>query len=199
MSTNPPGRKMPFKDRRAAAGAKTTGGSLKNLKGMLGRPMKLQMHEGRLQMVLVERRRAPAADQPLLLSQVCAELRALLLAQEAAATQTMRHLVLVHDTLGSRGWPAVGALKGSVLRRALVQAEMLASVESSPALETVIEQLRPLADAAHQREGSGSRQQEFAAGDSLEVSESTYAEFEKMERSWIGTIPSQLTPLDRDN
>lgn len=198
MPTNPPIRKMPLKDRRAAPGAKAGGGPLKQLKSALGRPIGLEWQGSQVHVVLVERRSAPPTDLSLSPSRLCDDLRALLLAQEAAATQTMRHLVLVHDALSSAGWPGVQALSGSVLRKALVQAEMLASVEPSPALETIIEQLRPLTDAADKREESESRLQDFKIGESLEVSESTFAEFENLERSWVGTIPSRLTRLDRD-
>jgi hypothetical protein len=199
MSTSPPTRKMPLKDRRAAPGAKSTGGSLQHLKSLLGRPLGLQRQGGQVQVVLVERRSPPSADPPTSPPQLCAELRALLLAQEATATQTMRHMVLVHDALESKGWPGVQALSGPVLRRALLQAEMLASVESSSALETIIEQLRLLTDVADQREESELRLQDFKVGDTVEVSESTFAEFETLERSWIGTVPSRLTRLDRDD
>jgi hypothetical protein len=193
MSNDPPSRKMPPKDRRAPPGAKTKAGSLRHLKGLLGRPMVLQRQGGRLQVALVERRRAPSPDQPPPLSQVCAELRALLLAQDAVATQTMRHLVLVHDALGSQGWPAVKALSRSIQRKALVQAEMLASVEPLPALDAIIEQLRLLAGSADKTEASAARPHDFEVGQTLEVSETTYAEYEDMERGWTGTVPSMLT------
>ena len=199
MSTKPPTRKIPLKDRRAAPGTKAAAGSLNQLKGILGRPLGLQRQGSQIQVVLVERRSATPADQPPSLAQHCDELRARLLAQEAPAAQIMRHLVLVHDALASKGWPGLRALSGSVLRKALVQAEMLASVEPSPALEAIIEQLRPLLDAADKIEESESRLQDFKLGETLEVSESTYAEFEDMERSWIGTVPSRLTQSDRDN
>ena len=199
MSTRPPTRKMPLKDRRTASDAKTTGGSLQHLKGLLGRPIGLQRKGNQVHVVLVERRSAPSVGQPPSRSQLCDELRALVLAQEATATQTMRHLVLVHDALESTGWPGVQALPGPSLRRALVQAEMLASVEPSPALEVIIERLRPLTEVVDQREESESRLQDFRVGESVEVSESTFAEFETLERSWVGTVPSRLKQSDGDD
>lgn len=199
MPTHPPTRKMPLKDRRAAPGTKSAGASLNQLKGALGRPLGLQRQGGQLHVVLVERRSATPVDQPPSLPQLCAELRARLLTEDVPAAQVMRHLVKVHDALGSKGWPGVRALSGSVLRKALMQAEMLASMEPSPALETIIEQLRPLTDAADLRDESESRLQDFRVGENLEVSESTYAEFEDMERGWIGTVPSKLTQVDRDS
>ena len=150
-------------------------------------------------MVLVERRSATPADQALSLPQLCDELRAIVLAQEATATQTMRHLVLVHDALRSSGWPGLQELSSTVLRRALVQAEMLASVEPSVALATVIDQLKSLTDTADKREESEARLQDFKLGETLEVSESTFAEFENLERSWVGTVPSALAKLKHDD
>ena len=84
MSTSPPTRKgprrVPVKDRRGAPGAKGTTGSLRRLKGLLGRPLGLERRGGRLRVVLIDRRRASPADQPPSLSQLRAELRARLLA-----------------------------------------------------------------------------------------------------------------------
>ena len=199
MSNNPPTRKMPLKDRRAAPGAKPAGGPLNQLKGLLGRPIGLQRQGSQLNVVLVERRSPLRADEAPSLTQLCAELRVRLLAEEVPSAQVMRHLVQVHDALGSKGWPGVRALSGEVLRKALVQAEMLASMDPSSTLDMVIEQLRPLAEAAEQRDESESRLQDFKVGESLEVSESTFAEFEDMERSWIGTVPARLTRVDRDS
>lgn len=199
MPTDPSIPKRPLKDRRVAPGAKTSAESLKQLKGALGRPLGLKFQDGQVRVVLVERRSATPADQALSLPQLCDELRAIVLAQEATATQTMRHLVLVHDALRSSGWPGLQELSSTVLRRALVQAEMLASVEPSVALATVIDQLKSLTDSADKREESEARLQDFKLGETLEVSESTFAEFENLERSWVGTVPSALAKLKHDD
>ena len=200
MSTSPPTRngprKMPVKDRRAAPGAK---GSLRQLKGLLGRPLGLEWRGGQLHVVLIDRRRASPADQPPSLSQLRAELRARLLAHEHDHTaQVMRHLVFVHDVLGRKGWPGAGALPGQVLGKALVQAEMLASEEPSPSLAMIVERLRLLQVAANLREERETRPKDFEIGERLEVSESTYEEFQEMERSWVGTLPPGLVRPDRD-
>ena len=203
MSTSPPTRKgprrVPVKDRRAAPGAKGTTGSLRRLKGLLGRPLGLERRGGRLRVVLIDRRRASPADQPPSLSQLRAELRARLLAHEHDCTaRVMRHLVFVHDELGRKGWPGVAALPGQVLGKALMQAEMLASQEPSPSLAEIVERLRLLKVAADLREERETRPKDFAMSERLEVSESTYEEVQEMERSWVGTLPPGLVRADRD-
>jgi len=40
--------------------------------------------------------------------------------------------------------------------------------------------------------------QDFKVGKNLDVSESTHAEFEELERSWGGTVPSGLGPPERE-
>jgi len=158
-------RQMPLKDRRAPAGK---GGPLRKLKGLLGRPLGIEKRDGKLQVVLTERRRRRPADEPPSLSQLCAELSARLLAHEHSEVQTMRHLVL--------------------------QAEALAAEEPSPHMDMLLEGLRPLQVAADLRDQRDSRMQDFRVGDNLEVSESDYAEFEDCETNWSGTIPVGLVP-----
>ena len=106
MASSSPSRKgsrqMPLKDRRAAPDGKG-GGSLRKLKGLLGRPIGLERRDGKLHVVLTERRRQRPADEPPSLSQLCAELSARLLAHETSEVQTMRHLILVHDALERTG------------------------------------------------------------------------------------------------
>jgi hypothetical protein len=63
----------------------------------------------------------------------------------------------------------------------------------------IVDQLRSLTDTADKREESEARLQDFKLGETLEVSESSFAEFESLERSWVGTIPSALTKLNRDD
>ena len=203
MSTSPPTRKesrrTPVKDRRSGSGVKGTTGSLRRLKGLLGRPLGLERRDGRLHVVLVDRRRASPDDQSLSLPQLRAELRARLLAQGHDQTaHVMRHLVFVHDELGRKGWTGIEALPSQVLGKALVQAEMLASEEPSPSLAMLVERLRSLKLAADLREERKSRSKDLEAGGRIEVSSSTYEEFEAMERSWGGTLPLALVRPDRD-
>lgn len=189
-------RQMPLKDRRAPAGK---GGPLRKLKGLLGRPLGIEKRDGKLQVVLTERRRRRPADEPPSLSQLCAELSARLLAHEHSEVQTMRHLVLVHDALDRRGWIALEGMSALVLAKAIEQAESLAAEEPSPHMDMLLEGLRPLHVAADLRDQRDSRMQDFRVGDNLQVSESDFAEFEDCETSWSGTVPVGLVPRpDRD-
>jgi hypothetical protein len=191
-------RQMPLKDRRAPAG--DGGGSLRKLKGLLKRPIALERREGKLHVVLAERRRQRPADEPPSLSQLCAELSARLLAHEHSEVQTMRHLILVHDALDRRGWSALEGMSSLVLAKAIEQAEALAAEEPSPHMDMLIEGLRPLHTAADLRDQRESRLQDFRVGDNLEVSESDYADFEDVETNWAGTVPAGLVPKgERDD
>ena len=203
MSTSPSprkqSRKAPVKDRRSGQDVKGTTVSLRRLKGLLSRPLGLEQRDGHLHVVLVDRRRSAPDDQPLSLPQLCTELRARLLIHGHDHTaHVMRHLVFVHDELGRKGWTAVEALPSQVLGKALVQAEMLASEEPSPSLAMLVERLRSIKVAADLREEHKSRSKEIEAGGRIEVSASTYEEFEETERSWVGTRPLALAPPGRD-
>jgi hypothetical protein len=188
-------RQMPLKDRRSPEGKS---GPLRKLKGLLGRPLGIERREGKLQVVLTERRRQRPADEPPSLSQLCAELSARLLAHEHTEVQTMRHLVLVHDALERRGWTALESMSALVLAKAIEQAEQLAAEEPSPHMDMLLEGLRPLHIAADLRDMRDSRMQDFRVGDNLEVSESDYAEFEDCETNWAGTMPVGLVPPQRE-
>ena len=196
MASSSPGRKgsrqMPLKDRRAAPDGKA--GSLRKLKGLLARPLSLERRDGKLRVVLTERRRQRPADEPPSLSHLCAELSARLLAHETSEVQTMRHLILVHDALERRGWTALESMSALVLVKAIEQAEALAAEEPSPHMDMLIEGLRPLHVAADLRDQRESRLQDFRVGDNLEVSESDFADFEEVETGWTGTVPAGLVP-----
>jgi hypothetical protein len=199
MPTNPPTRKMSAKDRRAAPGTNGTNDTVRRLKGALARPLRLQRRDGRLRVVLVERRRALRADETPSLEHLRSELSARLLAHRPdPAARALRELAHVHDAMGRKGWPGVAVLPAPVLVAALAQAQALASKEPSAALRDFIERLRPLQRAAEQRDARESRLQDFKVGQSLDVSESTHAEFEELERSWSGTVPSALDPPERE-
>lgn len=142
---------------------------------------------------LVDRQRAPASDRPPSLAQLCAELQARLLAHEGdAGAIVMRHLVLVHDALGHKGWPGVESLPRKVLGMTLLEAEMMAAHEPSPLLKIVIERLCAIKFAAEVREERAADRRDWAATDIPEVSEGTHEEYDRMERSWIGTVPADL-------
>lgn len=135
-------------DRRAPASAKGLDVTLRKLKGALGRPLALQNREGRLHVVLVDRRRAPR-DAPPSLDQIRADLRTRLLVQQhEKAVQVLRPLVVVHEELRNGEWAAVGKLPPEVVSKALQQALMLQREDPSPALGMVIERLRIFKAAA---------------------------------------------------
>lgn len=187
----------PRKERRTNGGAT---GSLRKLKGLLVRPIGIERRDGRVQIVLKERRRTrPAADhhEPVATAtprELCAELSARLLAYEAdQAVRTMRHLMFVHDVLDRKGWTGVSAMSGHVLTEALDQLEMLAAEEPSPAIDALIEQMRPLQRAAELRDERDARLgNRFEVGEQVVVSESDFAEFETVERDWNSTVPAGL-------
>lgn len=195
MTTRPsrtPGRhKQPRIDRRAAP---DNAGSLQRLRGLLVRPLRLEQRGGRWRLVLVERRSAPRGDGAPSLSQLRAELRARLVAYRIDHSgRVMRHVAFVRDELGRRGWAGAEALPAAVLARALVQAEMLASSDPSPAMALLTDRLRWMATAAQLREERIARQRAGGQRASIEVSETTHEEFSEVERSWVGDAP----PPDR--
>lgn len=135
-------------DRRAPASAKGLDVTLSRLKGALNRPLALQNREGRLHVVLVDRRRA-ARDAPPSLEQIRADLRTRLLVQpNEQAVQVLRPLVVVHEELRHRDWAGVGKLPADVLGKALEQALMLQCDDPSAPLGVVIERLRLFKAAA---------------------------------------------------
>lgn len=203
MPTTPPKRKGPGAprdpDRRAPADANGHTGPLRRLKGVLGRPLGLERRDGQLHVVLAERRSAAPPDPRPSPAKLCEELGARLLTHDPQhVAKAMNQLMLVHEALAGKGWPGVAALPGRVLTDALAQAETLASEESSLPLETFIEGLRPLQGAADLRDERDSRLQDFRIGETVEVSESSYAEFDRLEQSWVGTTPSDLPRPDHD-
>jgi hypothetical protein len=136
------------------------------------------------------------------------ELSALLLDLDEGHAVTWRHLVVVHDELGARGWPGVEALPARVLRKARIQAEMLASREPSQLLADFVERLQLVEIAAAVRDGeepmaaepARQPEEELAAmSQFVEVSDTSFEEYELMERSWVGTVPSGLGKPGREN
>ena len=127
------------------------------------------------------------------------ELRARLLVHDPA-TQAVRHLYLVYKQLREGGWAGVAALEGVVVRRSLAEAEMLQGDDPSPLLGQVVERLRAisamtevLAEAEAEAEAAAKpvdSSESWAATAIPDVSETSYDEYEQMERSWIGTVPS---------
>jgi len=181
-------RKKPTKDRRAPAGSP---GSIRWLKGLLGRPVALERRGGQIHVVLVDRRRARAPGESLELEPLLDELRVRLLAPDGG--EAMPALASVHDVLGRQGWRGVGALPSPVLRTALAQAEALLRLERSKALETIIDQLRVHGVGAELR-AQRETQPRPAADAGPEVIESTPEEYAAIERAWVDTTSPNPAP-----
>lgn len=201
MSARPPIRKAlaakPDEDDRASP-AKDKRKSLSWVRDVLSRSIGLEQRRNQLHVVLVDQKRGGVGDQPSsLLLQQRAELGARLLLHDPA-TQAVRHLFLVHDELGRTGWAAVEAMSPQVVSRALAEAEMLVSEEASPLMTTIIERLRAQKDASDRRVENAMLLRELEQPPEVpEVYEATHEEYELMERSWIGTVPSGLELTDR--
>ena len=170
-------------------------GSLRWVRNVLGRSMRLEQGRDVATASAAEPRRGAGGEQPLpLLLQQRAELGARLLVHDPA-TQPVRNLFLVHDQLAGLGWAGVETLPLPLVARALTEAKILASDESSPLLTTIIESLQDLLTAAGARstlEASEALEREWELPQCPEVSETNYDEYELMERSWIGTVPAGL-------
>lgn len=196
----------PLTERRAALQGKAGSSPLKQLKGALGRPMKVEWRNGQPHVALVERRRTPLLDRAQ--AHLCAELGALLLTQQADETSNLlRPLVMVHDTLQRRGWDGVGALPPHLLAKAARQSTMLANEDPAPVLKELGERLRKLHAVAVARDDANSQtdsdveEADDADGATtvphhVEVSEGSFDDFERLERNWTRTVPSDLVPLD---
>jgi hypothetical protein len=185
----------PLKERRAGLQGKGAAHPLK-------RPVALEWRDGQPHVVLVERRSGARVGRSQ--ADLCAELRARLLAQGADETsKLLRYLVVVHDTLTRKGWEGVGALPAPVLAKAAMQADMLASEEPSPALTQLAERLRlqhaaAIASALANQKNRTPGDDDANARNRVEVTEASYKEFEDLERSWTRTMPSDLAPLSAE-
>ena len=199
MSTSPKparyGQTKPRKERRAPRGAP---GSTRWLKSLLARPIALERRGAQLHVTLVERRRTPEVIDQQERAQLCDEVRVLLLTRGTDhEVAVLRHLVLVLDVLGTRGWDGVGAMASGVLRKALMQAQLLDAQESAPALSYLIERLRLLQVAAGLREERKRQGGSPIGPDRAEVSEATHEEFEAMQRRWENTVSPTLEPSEK--
>lgn len=128
-------------------------GSLSWLKSLLGRPLRLVRRNGRLHLVLVDRRRPRDQIEAAAAAQIAKELGVRMLAHPNEGTVAgMRHLSAVHDTLVRGGWNAVLDMPAAVLGQAAVQARLLVTEAPSRRLEWFIEQLQAARVAAQVRE-----------------------------------------------
>ena len=194
MSARPPFRSAPQASRAAGPARR---GSLRWVREVLTRALRLERPRGPAEPTYAEH----DPDAPLsLVMQQRAELGARLLVHDPA-TQVVRHLFIVHDELRNGGWPAVEALPAAVIGRAVVEAEILASDEPSPLLATIIDALRRIkasADAIATRKAHDALEAEWEIPKVPEVSDTNFDEYELMERSWAGTVPSGLRAAVRD-
>ncbi|MDQ2926911.1 MAG: hypothetical protein ABI330_19270 [Caldimonas sp.] len=201
MSARPPSRVAP--NTKPPIDEDTTPPAQRSLrwaKDLLTRPIAIEKRHNQLHVVLIEPVRAPGADEPKSLSlQMRDELRARLLVHDPA-TQTVRHLYVVYKELGSNGWGGVEALPPQLLEKAVAEAEMMLNEDTSPLLEKLVARLREAHTAAvtHAAELLEAQPERWEAPAVPEVSETTHEEWELMERSWIGTVPSGLELPERD-
>jgi len=189
----------PVEDRSATPVTPVKHASLRWVRNVLGRSIRLEQRRNQLHVALVDPRREAEADKPLsLLMQQLAELGARLLVHDPA-TQVVRHLFVVHDELLNGGWPSVEALPLKVIDRALTEAEILGSDDPSPLLTTIIDSVRELRIAAEARAAQEALEPEWEMPQVPEVSDTNFDEYELIERSWAGTVPAGLELPSRDN
>jgi hypothetical protein len=193
MSARPPTRPAPRagpgEERSAAPATQDKRGSLRWVRDVLNRTIRLE--QGRNAPAAHPGRSAATETSPSLLIQQRAELGARLLVHDPA-TQPVRNLFIVHDELRTKGWAGVEALPLKVIGRALTEAEILDSHEPSPLLTTILDSLRGLQLAAHERAANEALEREWETLQVPEVSDTNFDEYELMERSWAGTVPAGL-------
>ena len=184
MSAKPPTRQAPT----AAPAAKR--GSLRRVREVLGRSIKLEQRKNQLPVARVDPRGEPEEPMSLLMQQR-AELGARLLVHDTA-TQIVRNLFIVHDELRVNGWTGVENLPVKVIASAENEAEILAVDEPSDVLATIVKALRELKVAAEARAAREALEADWDVPQMPEVSDTNFDEYELMERSWAGTVPAGL-------
>jgi hypothetical protein len=177
------------------------------LRNLWARPVGLQRSGLGVKLVLIDRRRRRLADDPPKLTEIRAELRERLLGHEHAhAARVMRHITLVHDELGSGGWPGVEKLPAQVIGMATVQAEMLASVGPSDAMSHLVERLRICKVAAdvrdervllEKRAARASATVRSEAAETVETAEPAESGLDGQPGAWAGPVPVPV-PVDRN-
>jgi len=186
MSAKPPTRQAPT----AGPAAPAKRGSLRWVRDVLGRSIRLEQRKNQRHVTLVDPR--AAAEEPMsLLMQQRADLGARLLVHDPA-TQIVRNLFIVHDELRANGWPGVENLPLKVISRGLSEAEILAVDEPSDVLATIIGTLRDVKVAAEGRAAREALEADWEVPQVPEVSDTNFDEYELMERSWAGTVPAGL-------
>ncbi len=178
--------RKPRQERRAPRGSP---GSLRWMREMLGRPLALEKRDKSVHLVLLERRRRPEVIRAEALKQLCVELGLRLVELEShTAHHAMRHLIAVHDALVRKGWPGVERLPARIMAKAVVQAQMISSRESSPRMRAFTDQLRKLQVAAEVREDRLAHPEQHGHASAVEVAETTPEAYEASQREWVGTV-----------
>jgi len=173
--------------------------SLDWVREVLGRQIRLEhgrKHQPQRPANVEKREVAEPAAMSLVMQQ-CAELGARLLIHDPT-TQPVRHLFILHDELRNGGWERVEKLPIKVIDRALTEAEILDCSEPSPLLTTIVAELREQKAAADARAAREAAEGDWEVPKVPEVSDSDFAEWELMERSWAGTVPAGLDIPVRD-
>jgi hypothetical protein len=186
----------PADDRSAAAPAAPKRGSLRWVREVLGRSIRLEQRRNAPKAALVDSRQ-DGDDAMSLLMQQRAELGARLLVHDPA-TQVVRNLFIVHDELRANGWAGVETLPAKVVDRGLTEAEILATDEPSELLTTIIDALRGVKAAVEAR-AVQALEAEWEKPQVPEVSDTNFDEYELMERSWAGTVPAGLEIPSRNS
>ena len=149
MSKAPPDhretRQLPYKDRRGPP--QSRGKVMRSIRALFSRPLALARRDGKVHVVLVDRRKA--SDLIPLRTELLTRMKDYARAQPA---RSMAELVFVYRVLGREGWVGVEALDRRVLGLALDQAERLRGRRTSDFLETVIARLRAAWLVAVQRD-----------------------------------------------
>jgi hypothetical protein len=172
--------------------------SLDWVREVLGRQIRLEQgRKHQPQRPASEKREVGEPAAMSLVMQQCAELGARLLIHDPA-TQPVRHLFILHDELRNGGWERVEKLPLKVIGRALTEAEILDCSEPSPLLTTIVAELREHKGAAEARAAREAAEGDWEVPKVPEVSDSDFAEWELMERSWAGTVPAGLDVPVRD-
>jgi len=181
----------PRVERRAPRGQT---GSLRWLRGLLGRPVALERRDGQLHLTLVERRRSPEVIRAQQRAELREELRLRMLEHGERHVAVLRPLVAVHDALGHDGWDGVGRLPAALLAKAHVQLLMLIGREPSKALSDMADHVRLLQAAAEARDDRN-RRDGVRDDDALIVVEDSYTDdYETLQRAWVTTeSPPDLT------
>jgi len=122
--------------------------------------------------------------------------------QHASSRQLMRHLAIVERTLQEEGLQGFEALPMGVITKALAELERIVRDWSPTGLAELRSRMAVLARSRPPQAASatGGVQIDLRASGPLglegvaEVSEVDHSEFEEMERSWVGVVPTQPAP-----